>query len=285
MKKRSYIKNVFNIFPQKTFSKSLVLTLEDVAALQLLHRGPLAQPPAEEHQNDVLNHVYGRAASAESRSTERRDPRIQAPKRAPLLACTQRLPSALQHPKLHIGKRRPQRSRLGRGRNFPRRFAELRRCSSEERQRSGAVTGKLTDWLRSGALIFQLTQIEGRRPTPPHAGAHAQSCTTDYHSEGRCHVGTETKISTTNNIQTHVTHWNSAKKQTNKTFNVLNANLLKKVHKSVRVPKIFLKIENYYFNEKYLFFFFRTYNEFLFVLFLNIKSCTYIIRSGIEPHP
>lgn len=33
------------------------LTLQDVAALQLLHVRSLAQPPAEKHQNHVLNHV------------------------------------------------------------------------------------------------------------------------------------------------------------------------------------------------------------------------------------
>lgn len=33
------------------------LTLQNVAALQLLHVRSLAQPPAEKHQNHVLNHV------------------------------------------------------------------------------------------------------------------------------------------------------------------------------------------------------------------------------------
>lgn len=41
-------------FFHKSFSE---LTLENVAALQLLHVRSLAQPPAEKHQNHVLNHV------------------------------------------------------------------------------------------------------------------------------------------------------------------------------------------------------------------------------------
>lgn len=34
-----------------------ILTLEDVAALELLHCRPLAQSPAEKHQNYVLDHL------------------------------------------------------------------------------------------------------------------------------------------------------------------------------------------------------------------------------------
>lgn len=39
------------------------LTLQDVAALQLLHVRSLAQPPAEKHQNHVLDHVDLSASS------------------------------------------------------------------------------------------------------------------------------------------------------------------------------------------------------------------------------
>lgn len=36
---------------------SVELTLQDVPTLQLLHRRPLAQPPAEKHQDYVLDHL------------------------------------------------------------------------------------------------------------------------------------------------------------------------------------------------------------------------------------
>lgn len=39
------------------FEHFFELTLQNVAALQLLHVRSLAQPPAEKHQNHVLNHV------------------------------------------------------------------------------------------------------------------------------------------------------------------------------------------------------------------------------------
>lgn len=127
-------------------SALIALTLQDVAALQLLHGRPLAQSPAEKHQDYVLDHLLSPAllnfpsslfSLFDSKSLSKLQP---APKCAhpvaerPELRSQTRIILVLQHLKLHIGEKKTGRAfkiTLWEKEKYPERFKEDKKVRRE----------------------------------------------------------------------------------------------------------------------------------------------------------